>query len=155
MRIASHVRKWERFDALRSRFDAEREFELWYWATLSGGTSLINAALHAAGITDENELFATQMPEVYAIHAGPGFWRHVLATRCDLIHVGLPEIADPLPEDIATAFVAMERIEAHRDPCVRADRAVTDAVIGQCDASYREIVDALRDRVRLASAAAG
>jgi hypothetical protein len=155
MKITSHVRKWERFDALRSRFDAEREFELWYWATLSGGTSLINAALHAAGVTEENDLFATQMPDVYAIHEGPGFWRHVLATRCDLIHVGLPEIQDPLPEDIAKAFAEMERIEDHRDPCVRADRPVTDEVIGRCDASYRAIVEALRDRVHRAAAAVG
>ena len=117
MRIDSHLRKWQRFHSLRARFEPSCEFELWYWSTLSGGTSLINAALHQAGITEENALFATQIPDVYAVHDGPALWHHELGMRCDLIHVGLPAIDAPLPADIDRAFQAMMTIELYRERC--------------------------------------
>ena len=44
MRIEAHIEKFKRFDALRSRFDPQADFELWYWMTLNAGTAIINAA---------------------------------------------------------------------------------------------------------------
>jgi hypothetical protein len=71
----------------------------------------------------------------------------VLARRCDLIHIGLPEINDPLPPWIAKAYEAMEVIERYRDPCVRGDRPITPALIAECEASYQEIVRACRAEI--------
>ena len=146
MKVDSHVLKWHRFDSIRSRFEPQDEFELWYWATLSGGTALINAALHLAKVTEENDLFATQIPDVYATNDGPLFSRHVIGLRCDLIHVGLPEIDGALPADIQCAFDAMHVIEQYRDPCVRSDFSVTAQVVSDCERSYLELVNAIADR---------
>lgn len=142
MKIKAHMEKWRRFDAARARFDPSKEFELWYWATLSGGTTIINAALHASGLTDENGYFATQIPEVYVVMTGVDEWRHALASRCDLIHVGLPPINDPLTPALQRAFDAMDVIEHYRDPCIRSDHPITADVTTACDRAYAEIVAA-------------
>ena len=107
MRIEAHVEKFRRFDRLRSRFDPEADFELWYWMTLNAGTAIINAALHAAGTTREEDSFTTQIANIYWV-PGPQGTRH-LADRfgVDIIHVGMPKINQPLPPAIAAAFDEM------------------------------------------------
>lgn len=144
MNVAAHLSKLERFEAVRRRLDPHDDFEMWYWMSLSGGTAIINAALHHVGLTDENRYFATQVPDVYVVVSADGTWRSVLARRCDLIHIGLPEISEPLPPLIAKAYAAMEVLENHRDPCVRGDRPVTSELVAECDSSYLEIVHACR-----------
>ncbi|MGE0808558.1 MAG: hypothetical protein AB7L76_23670 [Burkholderiaceae bacterium] len=152
MRIDSHLRKWRRFDACRARFDPLAEFELWYWATLSGGTALINAALHAAGVTEENDLFCTQVAEVYLLADGLLPLRRVVALRSDLIHVGLPEIDAELPDDIEQAFAVMYRIERYRDPCVRSTEPITAELVADCAGSYRALVGAVAQRIGIVPA---
>jgi hypothetical protein len=142
MKIEAHMEKWRRFDAARGRFDPAEEFELWYWATLSGGTTIINAALHATGLTDENGYFATQILDVYAVMEDTGKWRHAIGERCDLIHVGMPPVKGPLPPALQRAFSAMDAIEHYRDPCVRGDHPITPEVTTTCDRAYAQIVAA-------------
>ncbi len=147
MKIAAHVEKWQRFDGLRSRFDPIEEFELWYWSTMSGGTAIINAALHAAGVTAENQLFATQIPEVYMVMDGPDRWHREIGIRCDLIHVGLPVIDGELPPALQRAFSAMDELESYRDRCVREGLAVTADIASQCDKAYNDIVAAAKSAI--------
>jgi len=144
VKIEAHVEKWRRFDALRARFDPGKEFELWYWTSLSGGTAIINAALHAAGLTDENGYLATQIPEVYVVMDGVDRWRHAIGFRCDLIHVGLPPVEAPLTQALQRAFAAMDVMEHYRDPCIRGDHPITAEVTMACDRAYAEIVAAAR-----------
>jgi hypothetical protein len=146
MRIDRHLEKLERFESVRRRMDPRREFELWYWMTLSGGTTVINAALHSAGLTDENRHFATQVPDVYAVIEG-GETRKVLAGRCDLIHVGLPPVEGEFPARLAEAFDAMDVIERYRDPCIRGEMQVTDEVIADCTTAYEAVVRLCRDEI--------
>ena len=148
MRIAAHLAKYARLDALRQRLHPIDDFELWYWMGLSAGTTLINAALHCAGVTEENDRFATQVPDVYAVPDGAGGWRHEIAARCDVIHVGLPEVTSPLPPLLAEAFREMERIELYRDPCVRGTHPVTVALVDEIDAAYMRCTSAASEIVR-------
>jgi hypothetical protein len=149
MKIEAHVDKFKRFDTLRSRLDPLADFELWYWATLNGGTAIINAALHAAGVTREDSSFATQIPNVYSVvgRDGTRHLEHVFGV--DIIHVGMPKIDSPLPPAIATAFSEMQIIEEFRDPCVREDRPITREVIDACSSAYTKCVGAARSLVRL------
>ena len=140
MKLSSHLEKFDRFDALRKRFDPEQEFELWYWMGLSAGTAIINAALHCCALTKENDLFATQVPDVYVVVDADGRWHRQLGTESDLIHVGLPPVKGPVPQEIASAFEAMEIIERYRDPCIRGDHPITHSVITECDEAYRRCV---------------
>lgn len=142
MKIESHLEKWQRFDSARRRFDPAGDFELWYWATLSGGTTIINAALHAAGLTQENSYFTTQIPEVYAVTEGAGKWRPVIAFGCDVIHVGIPPVSGTLTPALQRAFDAMHVIEHYRDPCVRGDHPITPEVTKACDQAYADMVAA-------------
>jgi len=146
VRIAEHIAKADRFEARRAGLDPADDFELWFWMGLSAGTALINAALHATGITEENNRFATQVPDVYAVPDGRT-WRPEIAFGCDLIHIGLPAIESPLPSAIARAFEAMEVIEHHRDPCVRGDHPVTKELIMSIDAAYDRCAGAAREAI--------
>lgn len=150
VRIAEHIAKADRFEARRAELDPVDDFELWFWMGLSAGTALINAALHAAGITEENDRFATQVPDVYAV-PGDREWSPKIAFSCDLIHVGLPAIESSLPSAIRRAFDAMEVIEHYRDPCVRGDHPVTKELIMQIDAAYNRCVGAAREVIGSAS----
>ncbi len=144
MKIEAHLEKLRRFEHVRARMDPLRDFELWYWMTLSGGTTVINAALHAAGLTDADRHFATQIPGVYAVARGRDRLRVRLARRKDLIHVGLPPIEGKLPSGLRSAFAAMRRIEAYRDPCIRGERTVTKAVIAHCESDYVRVLSGCR-----------
>jgi hypothetical protein len=132
---------------LRSRFDPKADFGLWYWMTLNAGTAIINAALHADGVTREHDSFATQIPNVYLI-AGSDDKRHLeYLFGVDIIHVGMPKIEKALSPAIATAFSAMEIIEEHRDPCIREDRPITDHIIRACSDAYAKCVAAAKSIV--------
>jgi len=146
VRIAEHVAKADRFEARRAGLDPATDFELWFWMGLSAGTALINAALHAAGITKENNRFATQVPDVYAVPDGRT-WHPEIAFGSDLIHIGLPAIEQPLPPAVARAFEAMEVIEHLRDPCVRGDHPVTKELIMEVDAAYNRCAGAAREAI--------
>lgn len=140
MKIEQHVAKWERFDALRADFDPLDDFEMWYWMALSGATALINAALHVTGLTEENRCFPTQVPDVYVVMHDDGSSSHQIRFRCDLIHVGLPELSDPIPRALQSAFAAAHVLETYRDPCVRADGPINEGVVAACEAAYQECV---------------
>ena len=148
MKIPEHIIKWRRFEAVRARLDPMADFELWFWTMLSSGTAVLNAALHAAGVTRENELFATQIPHVYAVRGEAGRCSQELANFCDLIHVDIPRLECSLPIDLDRAFAAMRTIESFRDPCIRSDTPVTSEVVSLCQSSYAELLDALRSRLQ-------
>lgn len=149
MKIEAHIEKFKRFDKLRSQLDPEADFELWYWVILNAGTAIINAALHAAGVTREDRSFATQIPNIYSV-AGPNGPRHLeYRFDVDLIHVGMPKIDSPLPPPLATAFSEMQIIEEFRDPCIREDRPITPDIIRACSSAYAKCIAAAKSVVRL------
>lgn len=151
MKIEDHLEKWRRFDSARARLDPVEDFELWFWALSSAGTSIINAALHQQGLTDENRYFATQMPDIYAVPDASGGWQHKMGVRCDLIHVGIPEIDAPLPPALEQACSAMHQIEQFRNPCIRNTTPVTREIIQTCADSYSVVVQASRTAMGEAS----
>jgi hypothetical protein len=142
VKIEEHVRKWQRFDSVRSRLHPIDEFELWYWSMLSGAMALINAALHAWRITAENDLFATQTPNVYIVIESPEAWHYEIGVGGDLIHLGLPAIDAPMPAPLQPACDAMLAFESYRDDYVRGDKAVTEDIVANCESAYRIIVTA-------------
>lgn len=148
MQVHAHLNKWKRFADVRERLDPHEDFELWYWATLSGGTALVNAALHCAGITEANELYATQIEGVYAKLDGITGWHLELGHACDLIHVGMPALDRELPSDLEGAFSAMEVIERYRDRCVRSDAVITDSIVTTCEQAYRAVWKAIGETMQ-------
>ena len=149
MKIEAHLEKFNRFDRLLSQLDAEADFELWYWAILNAGTAIINAALHSAGVTREENSFATQIPNIYSV-PGPNGTRHLeYRFDVDLIHVGMPKIDSPLLSPLAAAFSEMRTIEEFRDPCIRQDRPPTPGVIRTCSSAYAKCIAAAKSVVRI------
>lgn len=143
MYISGHIAKYRQFDDASKRLDPTDDFELWLWAITSAGTALVNAALHKAGITDENDHFASQIPDVYAVPDRAGGWAYAIGTRCDLIHVGTPAVIVSLPEPIQTACDAMREIDAYRNPCIRGNRALSRQLVTQCRDGYSRVVGSL------------
>lgn len=138
MYLADHLDKYRRFDSACQRLDPRDDFVLWYWAVSSAGTCLINAALHRLGALKENRHFATQVPDVYAVADDDASWHYEIAHDCDLIHAGIPELA-AVPNELVAAFAAMERIERYRNPCIRSEHPVTDAMLRDFVEAYAEV----------------
>lgn len=145
MRIADHVEKIARLDGLRGRLDPLLDFELWFWATMTAGTHAVNAALHHARVTQATDAYPTQ-PGVYLVPRD-GDLQPAFGPLGDILHVGRPAIEAPMPADVEQIMHAMERIEAHRDPCVRGGRKPTPAIANECEEALRSCLALLDHRL--------
>jgi hypothetical protein len=137
MRIASHADKVARLARLRERLDPREDFELWYWASLTAGTNMWNASLHALGITSEDRAFST-IPGVHVIPQDDGSYRRELRGPADVSHVDWPVIPGAMPPPIQRLRAALHALEEHRDPCIRGDRQPNAAIDAECDRAFRD-----------------
>lgn len=144
MLISAHIEKIRRLNNLHNSLDPLADFELWFWCLMLGGTNAVNAALHHAGITPEESAFPSQPGVFYTFVDGK--YRPVLKDRGDILHVGRPVLAGPMPEDISAMMEQMEQIEKYRDPCVRGATRPSSAIVGQCVAWYSECLDLFKHR---------
>jgi hypothetical protein len=145
MNVAAHQDKIAKLEALRARLHAQDDFELWFWSAMTAGTHAVNAALHHAGVTRADDVFATQ-PGVYLVRQGNGALAPAFHPLGDVLHVGRPPIEAPVPEDVAAMMQAMETIEHHRDPCVRDGVRATAAIIEEVDTALRRCLEMLHER---------
>ncbi|GAB2483323.1 hypothetical protein GCM10027082_37690 [Comamonas humi] len=139
MRIASHADKIGRLLELRERLDPLQDFELWYWTGLTAGTNIWNASLHAAGLTSEERVFST-IPGVHVVPQADGSCRRELRGPGDVSHVGWPAIPGDMPEPIQRLEAALHALEEHRDPCLRGDRAPSEAIVAECNRALEQAV---------------
>ncbi len=145
MKVASHLEKIRKFQALRARLDPLEDFELWFWSAMNAGTQAVNAALHHAGITRDDDVFPTQ-PGVYLVHSGKGL-QPAFHPPGDVLHVGRPKVDGPVPEDVQEMMREMEAIEHHRDPCIRGERAPTRAIADECDRALHRCLEIFYKRI--------
>ena len=148
MKISGHLNKIEKLNQLRARLDPLDDFELWFWATMMSGTHAVNAALHQSGVTQPVEAYAMQ-PGVYLVPQPDGRAVPQFGALGDVLHVGRPVIEAPVPQDVAHMMHAMERIEEHRDPCVREGCKPTREIVDACDRAYGECLAILNHRCPL------
>jgi len=134
MKITSHADKIRRLLQLRDRLDPLQDFELWYWTVLTAGTNIWNASLHATGFTNEDRVFST-IPGVHVVPQSDGSFRRELRGPGDVSHVGWPVVPGDMPESIQRLETALHALEAYRDPCLRADRIPTQAIVDDCNHS--------------------
>jgi hypothetical protein len=139
----AHLEKIAKLEALRARLDPLEDFELWFWAGMTAGTHAVNAALHRAGVTRDDDMFPTQ-PGVYLVPQADGALRPEFRPLGDVLHVGRPRIEAPVSDQLAAMMHEMETIEQYRDPCVREGRPPTPAIVEDCDASLRRCLELLR-----------
>lgn len=135
MQISSHADKVRRLRALRHRLDPLRDFELWYWASLTAGTNIWNATLHAAGLTSEERVFST-LPGVHVVPQPDGSFRRELRGPGDVSHVGWPPIPGDMPAHVQALEALLHALEQHRDPCLRGDRVPTPAIVDECEQAF-------------------
>lgn len=146
MKVASHCEKVERLAGLRRRLDPLDDFELWYWATLTAGTNMLNAVLHRAGLTRDDPVFST-IPGVHWVRQADGGYARELRGPGDVSHVGWPPVEGDKPGHLVCLEHALERIEQHRDPCVRGDRQPTQAIVDECEQAFCEAYAILSDAI--------
>jgi hypothetical protein len=137
MRIASHAEKVSRLLDLRKRLDPLDDFELWYWTSLTAGTNMWNASLHAAGLTSEVRAFST-IPGVHVVPQADGSYRRELRGPGDVTHVDWPRIPGKMPDAVERLAAALHVLESHRDPCIRGERVPTQAIADECDQAFRQ-----------------
>jgi hypothetical protein len=146
MKTASHIEKIAKLEALRGRLDPADDFELWFWTGMTAGTHAVNAALHHAGVTSDDDIFPTQ-PGVYLVPQADGSLEPAFCTLGDVLHVGRPKIDVPVPEDVAAMMHEMETVEQHRDPCVRERREPTREIVEECGNALGRCLQLLHRRI--------
>ncbi|SDR62261.1 hypothetical protein [Paraburkholderia tuberum] len=146
MKVASHLEKIRSLEGLRARLEPLQDFELWFWAGMTAGTHAVNAALHHAAVTRDDDVFPMQ-PGVYLVAQPDRSLRPSFHPLGDVLHVGRPKVEAAVPEDVAAMMHQMEIIEGHRDPCVRDGVAPTVAIVDECDAALGECLRLLNKRM--------
>jgi hypothetical protein len=139
MKVPSHADKVRRLRALRARLDPLRDFELWFWTSLTAGTNMYNATLHVEGLTSDERVFST-IPGMHVVPQADGSYRRELRGPGDVSHVNWPPIAGELPDHVRALEAALHDLEEHRDPCMRGDRVPTPAIVRECDDAFRRAV---------------
>lgn len=145
MNVAAHRAKVAKLEGLRLRLDPLQDFDLWFWAAMTAGTHAVNAALHHAGVTRDDDVFPTQ-PGVYLVLQPDGSLKPAFRALGDVLHVGRPKIEQPVPDDVALMMAAMEIVEHHRDPCIREGVVPTRAIVDECEAAVRRCLRLLDAR---------
>jgi hypothetical protein len=146
MKTSSHLEKVTKLETLRNKLDPADDFELWFWAGMTAGTHAVNAALHHANVTSDDDVFPTQ-PGVYLVQQADGLLKPAFRPLGDVLHVGRPKIDAPVPEDITEMMHQMEIVERHRDPCVRDRREPTREIVEECDTALSRCLQLLRQRI--------
>jgi hypothetical protein len=146
VKAAAHLEKIAKLQALRARLDPMEDFELWFWAGMTAGTHAVNAALHQAGVTLDDDVFPTQ-PGVYLVPQADGALMPEFRPLGDVLHVGRPKVEAQVPGDVAAMMDQMEIVELHRDPCLREGQIPTRAIVAECDAALRRCLQLLGEGI--------
>jgi hypothetical protein len=124
------------------------DFELWMWASMTAATNALNAALHASGLTQEDDAYSYNAVGIYVVppkilHE----WRKELRPLGDLIHITLSS-ADrkvrndrrpaplALPPALNKAAEHVQILEDFRDSCVRGMQPITATDVAQCQSAF-------------------
>ena len=143
MRIAAHREKVRRIDAARSRLDPERDLELWLWSSASVGNHALNAILHHLGITEQDDVYPTQVAGVYVAFDAPGAEpRRLVKPPGDVLHLGMPPLDRALPASLDAACEALALIEATAGYRIRGGESVSADTIRECARAYALFMDA-------------
>lgn len=141
MKIASHLEKFRRLDAMLARLDPGEDQELWIWTAMNAGLHLLNAALHASGVTTETDSFHTQVEGLYAVpERATGALHDAMHAPGDVMHVGQPRLAAALPDAIERAAVSLRSIEDLRERFVRGSERVDRGEQQSWRSAYRTCV---------------
>jgi hypothetical protein len=149
MKVASHLDKFRRLDALLAQLDPLEDCELWIWTAMNAGVNLLNATLHRLRATQETDSFHTQVEGLYVIpDRARGSLRDAVHAPGDLMHYGQPPLAQAVPAAIERAGAALKIIEDLREPHVRGCEPVMPGAERSWQRAYRECIEALQSVLR-------
>lgn len=113
MRIAEHWSKAQRLEASRTtKLSKLDDYEIVIWSCIHGGAHLANVVLHKLGITEE---------------------------AFDLIHSNIPELARPVPPEVADMLSTLKSIEDLGPRFVRGIEPLDPQAVERCLTAYREV----------------
>jgi len=93
-----------------AKLDPIADFEMLIWSAMHAGTHLLNAALHACGVTLATQAYPSNHAGRYFVPTGDGF-REEPGGLGDVIHADMPPVPGPVPPRLAAAMDALRVIE--------------------------------------------
>ena len=147
MHVDDHLTKIKRLERQRAKIDRIEDCEMWYWATLNAGVHAMNAALHAVGATKDDPWSAHNVPIYHVASRKPGGWEPALKPLGDIEHVDSPEMEAIIPASLKKAGVALRKMEHLREPILRGDAKVSNAMLDRMDALYQECLTVTRQAI--------
>ena len=131
------MEKIRRIEASRAKLDRTADFQLWIWASMTAATHALNAAFHTVGLTEEDDVYPTQVAGVYvARDRSVAGMRRLMKPPGDVLHVGMPPLDRPVPSHLDEACAALGEIEAAGDRFIRGAAEPTSDDSSACDAAY-------------------
>lgn len=127
MYIADHLARAERIEATNRRLDLADDYEMVLWNCVHIATQYFNAALHAAGVTEERGDYPSAEAFYYHARRGPDDqWKVIRAPYGDLVHSHVPGADAPAlaPEpggELGLILADLRQIESYRPKYVRGD----------------------------------
>ena len=130
MLVSEHLEKVARLEEMRARLDPAEDYELWYFSGLTLCVNAMNAALHALGVTRAEHCFAHNVPVYIRETETPGVFEPIIRPFGDIEHIDDAETEALVPSELDEAKRALVWMEGIRDPSVRGELEITEAVIG-------------------------
>jgi hypothetical protein len=108
------------------------------WSAASAGNHFLNAALHAHGVSEEDDVYPTQVAGVYLSADA----RRLLKRPGDVLHLGMPPLDGALPPELDSACEALALIEDVASRCIRAGEPPEPGLVNRCARAYADLVAA-------------
>ncbi|HJO69177.1 MAG TPA: hypothetical protein QF804_05790 [Rhodospirillales bacterium] len=144
MNITVHLEKAARYEALVPALDRDEDYELWHWCMVSAAVNALNAALHAAGVTDGRDCYPVRSGKYLEPGAEPHSWVLVEKPLGDILHVGFPPIEAALTPEMERAVAALQALGENLDAGVRGALEVTPEMKDAYFAAYGECLKRCR-----------
>ena len=154
MLVSAHLEKIDRLEAGRRRLDPFDDYELWYFAALTGCVNAMNAALHALGVTVAEDCFAHNVPVYFQLEDNAGTFEPIIRPFGDIEHIDSPEIEAIVPPELAEAKRALIWLEDIRESSIRGDLKITRELIDGVEAAYETCLRVARSAVARAEGGA-
>ncbi len=140
MEVRFHREKFDRLLRARSKLDSLDDFELWFWIGMTAATHMVNAALHARGVSADGHYYSYHVFGLYVLpERDANGWKRAPKPPGDIVHTGRPELPAvnaANDTDLLDAFSALRVLEDMREPFVRGNRPITPFVAAACAKAF-------------------
>jgi len=145
MKIQDHLEKVRRLAEFRMRMHPVDDSELHVWSSLNVLMNALNASLHAAGITDEEDAYPYNAVGLYVVPpVTEQGWNKQVRPLGDLIHIGIPVMPVGFPSELEQAVSELRVLEELPAKIIRGGNLMSGSDILEFHRSFDRVFGLIR-----------